>query len=323
VNERRSRLSSALSVLTEFSFPIHRDFSSYPNSTELEGGGFALSAPAKINLALRVIGRRPDGYHEIETLYQEISLCDRIEFRPSVEWRLEVRGSDLVSGESNLVTKAARLLSQRSGIACAARIVLHKEIPVAGGLGGGSSDAAVTLIGLCRLWGLAWGTEALAPLAAELGADCRFFLTGGLACGSGRGEIVEPLPGRVEGTFLLVVPDFGVSSGWAYEAGGFRLTDEMKSSILQFWVEHQAHLEQFPYRFLNDLENVVLARYPELRWIKQKLLDLGAEGACLSGSGSVLYGLFSDQARALRAAQEFGLPNRVIICRAVSRPRRT
>jgi 4-diphosphocytidyl-2-C-methyl-D-erythritol kinase len=309
--------------LTNLSSSHHRDFSAYPDSAELDGGGFALFAPAKINLGLRVIGRRPDGYHEIETLFQEISLCDRLEFHPSAEWRLEVRGADLDGGETNLVTRAARLLSHAARLPFAGRIVLQKEIPVGGGLGGGSSDGAVALIGLCRLWGLSWGIERLAPLAAEIGSDCLFFLVGGLAHGSGRGEVVEPLEGCASGTVVLVVPGFGVSTAWAYASGGFPLTDEAKSVILWSCFKDQPLPAEYPYRFSNDLEHIVLDRYPELGRVKQKLLDSGAEGVSLSGSGSVLYALFSDTARASHAAQQFGLPYRVIICRAVSRPRRT
>lgn len=309
--------------MTSFSSSHHPDFSAYPDSAELEEGGFVLFAPAKINLGLRVIGCRPDGYHEIETVFQEISLCDRLEFHPSAEWSLEIRGADLDDGETNLVTRAAGLLSHAARVPCSGRIVLHKEIPVGGGLGGGSSDGAVALIGLCRLWGLYWGIERLVTLAAEIGSDCPFFLVGGLAHGSGRGEVVEPLEGCVAGRLVLVVPGFGVSTAWAYASGGFPLTDEAKSVILLSCFKDRPLAAEHPYRFPNDLEHIVLARYPELGRVKQKLLDSGAEGVSLSGSGSVLYALFSDTARASHAAQQFGLPYRVVICRAVSRPRRT
>jgi 4-diphosphocytidyl-2-C-methyl-D-erythritol kinase len=302
--------------------PHHRDFSDYPDALDLGGGGFALFAPAKINLALRVIGRRADGYHQIETWYQEISLRDRLEFRPSQEWRLDVRGADLNAGEENLICRAARLLSQEANLRCAAHVTLYKEIPLASGLGGGSSDAAVALVGLCRLWRLPWGADLLVALAAQIGSDCPFFLYGGLAYGSGRGEIVKPLKGCIEGTLVLVVPSFGVSTGWAYEAGRFPLTDEAKSVILDSSFEEFTLPAERPCRFHNDLENIVLSRHSELGWVKQKLLDFGPEGVCLSGSGSAVYGVFSDPARASQAAQQFGLPYRVIRCRAVSRPRR-
>jgi 4-diphosphocytidyl-2-C-methyl-D-erythritol kinase len=160
-------------------------------------------------------------------------------------------------------------------------------------------------------------------LAAELGSDCPFFLVGGLAHGSGRGEIVKPLAGFAEGTFLLVVPDFAVSTAWAYEAGRFPLTDEAKSSILKFRLTDRPLPAERPDRFCNDLESIVLGEYPALGSVKQKLLDFGAIGVCLSGSGSVVYSVFSDSARASHAAQQFGLPYRVVICRAVGRPRRT
>jgi 4-diphosphocytidyl-2-C-methyl-D-erythritol kinase len=170
---------------------------------------------------------------------------------------------------------------------------------------------------------LSWGVERLKPLAAEIGSDCPFFLVGGLAHGTGRGELVEPLEGCLSGTVVLVVPEYGVSTAWAYEAGGFPLTDEAKSVIFLSCLKDRPIPAGPPRCFPNDLENIVLTRYPELGRVKQKLLDFGAEGVCVSGSGSVVYGLFSESARATHAAHQFGLPYRVIICRAVSRPRRT
>jgi 4-diphosphocytidyl-2-C-methyl-D-erythritol kinase len=306
-----------------FVSPNHSDFSAYPEFEELGNGGFALQAPAKINLGLRVFGRRPDGYHEIETLFQEISLCDRLEFRPSSEWLLEIHGAELDTGTSNLVTLAGRLLSTAAGVPCCGQVALQKKIPVGGGLGGGSSDAAITLIGLNRMWGLHWSIEALRPFAAQIGSDCPFFLSGGLAHGSGRGEILEMVEGCVPGIILLVVPDFGVSTAWAYSAGGFPLTVERKSVIFKFRQKDISSLSKQPFEISNDLENIVLSRYSELGWVKQTLLNHGAERALLSGSGSIMYGIFQDSLHAELAAQQFGSPFRVITCRAVSRKRRT
>ncbi|RPH94051.1 4-(cytidine 5'-diphospho)-2-C-methyl-D-erythritol kinase, partial [candidate division KSB1 bacterium] len=309
-------------VFVNVSDPISEN-PSYPESNSLGRDAFAMLAPAKINLGLRVIGRRPDGYHEIETLLQEITLADRLEFYPAYDWNLEIRGADLDPGPDNLVTRAAFLLSQAAGVPNHARIVLHKEIPLAAGLGGGSSDAAVTLLGLSRLWKLNWDAERLCPLAARLGSDCPYFLYGGLVHAAGRGEALTPLSGRLEAEVVLVISPFGISTAWAYEAGRFPLTVERKSVIFQFRSEDQIEPAKFCTVFRNDLENIVLSVYDELGQIKRKLISFGAEGSLLSGSGSVVYGIFKERTRALHAAQQFGSPLCVRICRTVSRQRRT
>lgn len=291
----------------------------YPESLDIGAGGFALYSPAKINIGLRVIGRRADGFHEIETLFQEISLSDRLDFYPDREWHLESSCSSLPLGESNLVEKAANLLSDFSGKPCSGRVILHKNIPIGGGLGGGSSNAAVALFGLNRLWRLNLSNPVLQQLAAELGSDCSFFINGGLVHGSGRGEILFPLSGCLPGVVLLIVPDFAISTPWAYSESKFPLTDESKSVIFQFRFKNQSCFSESSGLIYNDLENIVLSRHPELGQVKQKLLDFGAKWSLLSGSGSVVYGFFLDFARAWNAAQRFGRPFQIHICRAVSR----
>lgn len=297
------------------------DLTPYPDTFDLGRGSFALFSPAKINLRLKVLGKRPDGYHELDTLFQEISLTDRIEFHPSHEWRLEFEGADLDAGDSNLITQAAKLLAAEAGIACKARIVVQKHIPVQGGLGGGSSNASVALIGLSRLWGLNRPAEQLHPLAARLGSDCAFFLYGGLAHGQGRGETLDLLVGRMESEVLLVVPPFGVSTSEAFSWREFSLTDDEKSVIFNFrkrkFIPSLSDLDVF----CNDLENIVLDRYEELGRIKRLLLDAEAEVAMLSGSGSCIFALYSDRTRAMRAAQQFREPFQVHVCHTVSRPR--
>jgi 4-diphosphocytidyl-2-C-methyl-D-erythritol kinase len=294
---------------------------SYPEVRVLPDGGFAMAAPAKINLTLRVLGKRRDGYHELSTLFQEISWSDLLEFHPASNWSLEIVGAELDNGASNLITRAAQSLSQEAGVPCRARVVLHKEIPIGGGLGGGSSDAAITLLGLAKLWNLDWNIQQLHTLAADLGSDCAFFLYGGLARGSGRGERLELLEGCAEGELLLIVPPFGVSTAWAFDAGQFPLTDDEKSAILEFYPKDNSKPLSAPSAFFNDLENIVLKKYEELDWIKQRLLSLGAKVSMLSGSGSCMFGLFEERDRALHAAQQFGRPFHVRICRTIKRPR--
>jgi 4-diphosphocytidyl-2-C-methyl-D-erythritol kinase len=280
-----------------------------------------MAAPAKINLGLRVVAKRPDGYHDLDTLFQEIDWVDTLEFHRSREWTLEIVGSDLDSGESNLITRAARMLSLEAGIPCRARVVLHKSLPLAGGLGGGSSDAAVALLGLSRLWGLNWPASRLHPLAARLGSDCAFFLYGGLARGKSRGEALELLDESLRGTALIVVPPFGVSTAGVFREGHFPLTGATKSVILWFYSQLSQNSPAPREISCNDLESIVLSKYDELARIKQSLLDLGAEAAMLSGSGSAVFGIFEERLRATFAAQHFGDPFLVRICHPVRRRR--
>jgi 4-diphosphocytidyl-2-C-methyl-D-erythritol kinase len=297
------------------------DHTPYPDTIELSGGSFAMLSPAKINLRLKVLGRRPDGYHELDTLFQEITLADRIEFHPSFEWRLEIHGAHLDAGDSNLITRAAKLLAAEAEVPCKGRLVVHKHIPVQGGLGGGSSNAAIALLGLSRLWQLNWPLTSLHRLASSLGSDCAYFLYGGLVQGQGRGEVLEPLADRVEKEVLLVAPPFGVSTSEAFSWGAFALTDDEKSVILNFRKKKFIPSLSDFREFSNDLENIVLDRYEELGRIKRMLLEAEAEVAMLSGSGSCIFALYSDRARAMRAAQQFREPYRIHICQTVSRPR--
>ena len=170
------------------------------------GGVLTLEAPAKINLTLEVTGRREDGYHDIASIMQTVDLTDELTFDEAEELTLECDAPELQT-EDNLVLRAARLLRQHAGVDRGARIGLRKRIPHPAGLGGGSSDAATALTGLCRLWGLDMTARDLTPLAASLGSDIPFFLHGGTALVSGRGEKVRPLPAAELGWIIILAPD--------------------------------------------------------------------------------------------------------------------
>lgn len=278
-------------------------------------------SPAKINLGLRVIGKRPDGFHDIETLFQEISLTDRIEFHESSNWEFEVLGADLDSGSRNLVTRAADALSAAAGRAKCGHVRLIKEIPIGGGLGGGSSNASVALIGLSKLWNLHWKREPLLEIAANLGSDCPFFLYGGLVQGTGRGEVLVPMDGCLAGYLVIVTPTFGIQSSWAYKSIRLPLTNREKTTKLMFCPKAGNPPDQSRDIPSNDLEYIVLVEYRELSEVKRKLEKLGAEASMLSGSGSSVFGVFPNRLRAVHAAQQFGAEYTVHICQAVSRPR--
>ncbi len=294
----------------------------YPDVYEKDHG-FVISSPAKVNMLLRILGRRDDGYHELETVFQELDWADEIEFSPDPVFSLEISGAYLPTDHRNLMTRAALALAKVSGHELCGKLRLSKNLPLQGGVGGGSSNGVITLHGLNRLWGLNWPVSRLEPIAAELGADCPFFLHGGLARGAGRGDRIEPLNGAVLGAFVLLIPEFGVETAWAFSEVRFPLTEVEKNVIfspLRISEEGVAYSQINP---CNDLENIVFRHYSGLPHWRDRLLELGAQVALMSGSGSTLFGIFESdetaQCAALELSQERDL--RVKVCRAVARER--
>lgn len=266
--------------------------------------GLSLKAPAKINWFLSVTGRRDDGCHDIVSLLQCVDLFDDLHFEDSDTIKLV---SDFaVPQEDNLVFKAALLLKQRSGYKGGARISLKKMIPTAAGLGGGSSDAAFTLIGLNMAWGLNMDAVQLAGLGAQLGSDVPFFMKGPLSFVTGRGEIVNPVGPGASAVLLLVKPSTGVSASWAYSSLKPEKLTKKSIDIKLFC----RNLERGDYGSLremvfNDLEEAVIPEHREIAGIKDLLLSRGAIIACMSGSGSTVYGVFNSIDEAREASGHF------------------
>lgn len=261
---------------------------------------FFLKAPAKINWFLSVVGKRPDGYHDLVSLMQCVDLFDGLQFSGSDQ--IEVISEIEVPVKDNLVYKAAMLLREKTSYRGGASIRLRKEIPMAAGLGGGSSDAAFTLLGLNRLWGLGLGREQLMGLAADIGSDVPFFIAGSTAMVEGRGERVMPLAAALEATLLLVNPGIAVSAGWAYgrcNPGLTKIPFDIKLFCQAFAGKDRAALSDMIF---NDLEAAVAAEYPVIAEIKERLIAEGAVAACMSGSGSTVFGVFGSEEEALRAA---------------------
>jgi len=249
--------------------------------------------PAKVNLGLHVVGRRSDGYHEIVTIFQAIDLNDVLEGGIAETLTLTVSDPSIPWDESNLVLRAARLLFARVPRArgCGARLRLTKAIPTGGGLGGGSSDAAGALMLLNELWALQLGPQALLPLAAELGSDVPFFLSGGTALGTGRGATVEPLPPIQERTVVLGCPSFALSTPDVYRALALPLTgDSGDVTVTRLFVKF-AEGNDFALA-KNDLEAAAFGMRGELATFRDAMSRSGAEVALLSGSGSTVFGLF-------------------------------
>jgi 4-diphosphocytidyl-2-C-methyl-D-erythritol kinase len=250
-----------------------------------------LRTPAKVNLALEILGKRPDGYHEISTVLQAIDLFDRLTMEEAEDLSLVTTDPALPVDDANLVIRAARTLGAMAGVRRGARITLDKRIPVAAGLGGGSSDAAATLVALNRLWGLRWSAERLAELAMGLGMDVPFFLGRGRALATGRGERLEPLPGDGGYALVLANPNFPLSTresygrvpaGWQAEPKGTR---EVLAAL------RRRSATQLGTALTNHLEEVVAPAVPAIAQMKAALLAAGALGAAMSGSGPTVFGV--------------------------------
>lgn len=264
----------------------------------------SLAAPAKVNLFLEVLGRRPDGYHALETLMLPVNLFDTLTFRHRIdgELRLTCSSPTLDAGPDNLVLRAARLLREATGVALGADIRLDKRIPLGGGLAGGSSDAAAALVGLDRLWQLGLGRDRLDPLAARLGSDVNFFLGDGPAWCTGRGEVVRPVECASPLSLVLVLPDFGLPTPAVFRelAAGVPHTpvagDAIRAALAQGDIDA---IGRSAHNRLEDPANRLDARVG--RWLGV-LHGVGSLGARMSGSGSSLFAVCRDGAHAARVA---------------------
>lgn len=283
-----------------------------------------IKTPAKINLLLHVKGKREDGYHEIVTVMQAIDLYDELLIEKAENLELICTSPDIPSDENNLVYKAVVKLREFTGINEGARISLKKNIPVAAGLGGGSSDAAAALYGLNRLWGLGLTVETLCGLGREIGSDIPFFIGGPTAAGYGRGDELIRLSNETDYWYLLVNPGIMISTAWVYsqvDKGGFERVSPGENWIgplvqpnleltkevvhIKIFLPDGLRLDGnniwlFPY---NDLEGVVIRRYPVIKKIKDEMVARGAMCALMSGSGSSVFGVFRDRDSAERAGR--------------------
>ena len=266
---------------------------------------FTLPSFAKINLTLRVLGRRDDGYHEINTVFQTVTLHDELTFNALDDERLELvcdAPADIPSDETNLVHRAAVALRERFGVKRGARVNMKKIIPAGGGLGGGSSNAAVALLGLARLWEINTDRGTLTEIGAVLGADVPFFLTGGTALGMGRGTDIHPLADLPLQHFLLVTPEVKVSTVEAYKSLNAPALTKAVSPVNLAVSRTQAEISRSLHEVLaNDFERMVFQLYPEIERARNALVGVGASGSLLSGSGSTVYGLFDSLEQCARA----------------------
>lgn len=264
-------------------------------------GETRIRCAAKINLFLAVLGRRPDGFHEIETLFQPVGLYDDVVVRRS-ERGVELSGDDpgVAWDESNLCWKAASLILAEAEADFGVSIEVSKSIPAGAGLGGGSSDAAGVLAGIERLLGLDLGRERLMEIGLEVGSDVPFFLSGGPAVGRGRGEILEAVEGLVRGWIVIVKPNIMISTRWAYSNLDFMLTRHESANKLRYLLKGLRDLPDAAVETCNSFEAAVIAKHPEIAEILSLMRGEGPALAMMSGSGSACYAITGNESKAMR-----------------------
>jgi 4-diphosphocytidyl-2-C-methyl-D-erythritol kinase len=262
-----------------------------------------IKAPAKLNIRLKVTGRRDDGYHELVSIMIPIDLFDRLELNETREpgITLVCEGMQLPTDDNNLVYRAARSFFSLTGLREGIAIKLSKKIPVAAGMGGGSSDAAATLLALNEMWSRPLSFHELCKTAVELGADVPFFLVGKPCLAQGIGEILEPLKDWPKCWYLIVRPPVAVSTSWVYGNLKLQLTTGEYDYIKQTLNDAPVSVSQI---LENDLEEVTSAAFPIIETIKKRLIQAGAQGALMTGSGPGVFGVFPTRDQALSGKRQ-------------------
>ncbi|MBN2857116.1 MAG: 4-(cytidine 5'-diphospho)-2-C-methyl-D-erythritol kinase [Candidatus Delongbacteria bacterium] len=256
------------------------------------------TANCKLNLHLRVTGKLPDGYHSLETIFHEIPFGDELDIELSDDGKLHFSSSgiEIPDGGNNICVKAAEILKIKHGIKDGCRIHLQKNVPIGAGLGGGSSDAAAVLKSLNDLWGIGSTEKELEKMGLELGADVPFFIRGGCAWGEGKGELLRPMnPVLENGTILLIYPHLHINTSWAYKNLNLNLTKTADNVIFAEVSKLRAPLRHYFEGFFNDFEAVVFEKYPEIEKIKEFMINEGADFSAMSGSGSTVFGFFTNE----------------------------
>jgi len=254
-----------------------------------------IKAFAKVNLGLRVLEKRKDGYHNIETVLQTISLFDQLDISlDNQSIVITADNPELAVDETNLCYKATKILLERTGQKRGVTIHIKKNLPIGAGLGGGSSDAASVLAGLNLLLSLRLSTEEMRSMALPIGSDVPFFIDGGTAFVSGRGERIEPIIPEPFYNYLVVFPGFSIDTKWAYEKIKFLTKSKNYIKVLNYNFDAGV-VKNGTMLIKNDFEEVMLKEYSELKIIRRLLILNGAASVSLSGSGSSVYGIFDDK----------------------------
>lgn len=258
-----------------------------------------IKSPAKINFGLNIVSKREDGFHNLETIFYPISLCDLMIFEKSDSFYFETDSEELnTTLKDNLIMKSVKLMEQASRKKINVRIRLEKYMPIGAGLGGGSSNAATTMVSLNELLHLNISTEKMKELALKIGSDVPFFFKPKPFYAEGRGEILNRINFNITKPILLVNPNIHISTKWAYSLVTPKKSDVDLASLEKMDIQNYSELNGI---VLNDFEEPVFAKYPELRMLKEKLYELNAEFALMTGSGSTLFAIFPDLPSAEKA----------------------
>ena len=279
---------------------------------------------AKLNLTLQILGKRQDGYHEIDTVLQTISLHDEIRFTSRTDGQIHLHCDDpeIPTDHQNLIVKAANMLRKYSSEIRGVNIRLSKKIPAQGGLGGASSNAAVSVIALNQLWDLRLTQDEMVSTSANLGSDVPFFLSGGTARAQGTGTVISDLPDFPGTPLIVITPNAKVSTPLAYAAlKAPSLTTQGSVSILSSSFAGPSSVRFTSEALHNDFEEVIFEIEPEIGRAKQALLDSGAQGGLLAGSGSSVFGLYENKDARERALASLKCEQgwRVFSCETISR----
>ena len=283
----------------------------------------SLKAPAKVNLFLEILGKRDNGYHEIETIMQEIDLADSLQFEETQEGvTLECNDKNIPANQDNLVCKAANLILEECGIKKGVLINLEKNIPVGAGLGGGSSDAATTLKALNSLWKVGLNNEELMGFAAKLGSDIPFFINGKTALCRGRGELITPVEVRNRMDYIILFPRVHISTETIYKNLKIDLTKKRKDVSFFLDALKYSEVASISKLLFNRLEEIIFATYPDLLQVKSTLESFDFCGLSISGSGSAFFGLCNDrhQAEVIKSKIELSGMGNVFVATNVITP---
>ena len=261
-----------------------------------------IKTPAKINIGLNILSKREDGYHNLETIFYPINLWDELTIQEDDKYALITNNSLLNIEGNNTITKARELIGGLTGIGIKAKVTLNKRIPIGAGMGGGSSDGAAALILYNKFYDLKLTNEILYSLALKIGADAPFFIEPKPKFGSSRGEIFKSIGLIIDKPILIVNPGIHISTSWAFS----KIRPKMpKIHLNQIEFGENNGLSNLKNNIVNDFESVVFESHPEIKGIKDKMYDLGAEFSLMTGSGSTVFGIFPDISSAQNASREF------------------
>ena len=274
-----------------------------------------LSSNTKINIGLKVINKRSDGLHDIVTIFQEIDFGDKIQFKKvKIGCNIKSNVNWIPLDDSNLCYKAHDVLSKKLNRDLGVEIYIEKKVPVGSGIGGGSANAAATLLGINSLYNLGLDNKQLEIIGSHIGADVPFFIRGGAQVGEETGYKLTPISEKLDAAILLVLPSVSISTKWAYDQIKYKLNSQ--NSIPNF--AHLMRNDFLSFKFFeNDFEKIVIPAYPEIGSIKNRLLESGANFASLSGSGSTVFGIFDNNACANKAKSYFLNSHLTILTRPI------